>query len=65
MWLSHPKTHDDDLADLSWLPEALYSENKQDKQINTPVLSCTPSQEWITIDKLGSPENIDYNLQAV
>ena len=56
---------DDYLADLGWLPEALYLDNKQDKQINTPTLSCTPIQEWITIDQLGSPENIDYDLQAV
>ena len=39
-----PKHIDDYLADLSWLPEALNLNNKQDKQINTPVLSCTPSQ---------------------
>ena len=63
--LDKPIHIDDDLADLSWLPEVLYSDNKQDKQINTPVLSCTPMQEWITIDQLGSPDNIDHDLQAV
>ena len=41
---------DEDLADLGWLPEALYPDNKQDKQINTPILGCTPTQDWITID---------------
>ena len=56
---------DEDLADFGWLPEAFYPDNKQDKQINTPILSCTPNQDWITVDQLGSPENIDYDLQAV
>ena len=56
---------DDDLADLGCLPEALHPDNKQDKQINTPVLSGTPMHEWITIDQLRSPDNIDYDLQAV
>ena len=55
---------DDALADLGWLPEALHPDSKQDKQINTPILSCTPTQEWITIDQLGSPENIDYDIQT-
>ena len=65
---SETPTHiDEDLADLSWLPEALHpdsKQNKMDKQINTPVLSCTPTQEWITIDQLGSPENINYDIQT-
>ena len=60
-----PKHIDDELADLSWLPEATYPDSKQDKQINTPVLDCTPIQEWITIDQLENPESIDYNIQAV
>ena len=60
-----PMHIDDDLADLGWLPEALYPDNKQDKQINTPIVSCTPTQEWIAIDQLGSPDNINYDLQAV
>ena len=60
-----PMHIDDDLADLGWLPEALSPNNKQDKQINTPILSHTPTQEWITIDQLGSPDNINYDIQAV
>ena len=56
---------DEDLADLGWLPEALYPDkDKQDKQINTPILSCTPTQEWITIHQLGSLENINYDIQT-
>ena len=62
--LEKTPTHiDEDLADLGWLPEVLYVDNKQDK-INTPILSCTPTQEWITIDQLGSPENINYDIQT-
>ena len=49
---------DKDLADLGWLPQALYPDTKQDKRINTPILSCTPTQDWITIDQLGSPETL-------
>ena len=63
-WEKTPIHIDDDLADLGWLPEAAYPDSKQDKQINTPILSCTPIQEWITIDQLGSPENINYDIQT-
>ena len=60
----NPMHIDEDLADLSWLPDALNPDSKQDKQINTPTLSCIPTQEWITIDQPGSPDNINCNIQT-
>ena len=48
----------DDLQDLYWLVHALdkpvtQSSPAPSSSLNTPMVSCTPNQEWITLDAIG------------